>query len=271
VPELPEVETTRRGILPYVEGQRITSVAVRQPRLRYPVPRALAAELPGQDIRSVARRGKYLLFECTHGSLIIHLGMSGSLRIVSAGTAPASHDHIDLCLASGTCLRLRDPRRFGLVLWTRRDPARHRLLRDLGPEPLSADFSADYLYRYSRGRRQAVKTLIMDSRCVVGVGNIYASEALYQAGIHPARPAGRISRQRYQILVEAIQRVLEQAIDQGGTTLRDFYYGDEQPGYFAQSLQVYGRDGQPCGRCASPIRMIRLGQRASYYCPRCQR
>lgn len=271
MPELPEVETTRRGILPYVEGQQITSVDVRQHRLRYPVPRSIAAELPGQDIRSVARRGKYLLFECTNGSLIMHLGMSGSLRIVRADDAPTRHDHVDLCLASGICLRLRDPRRFGLVLWTRRDVMRHRLLRELGPEPLSADFSAEYLYRYSRCRRQAIKPLIMDSHCVVGVGNIYASEALYHAGIHPARPAGRISRQRYQILVEAIQRVLEQAIDQGGTTLRDFYYGNQQPGYFAQSLRVYGRDEQPCGHCASPIRMIRLGQRASYYCPRCQR
>lgn len=271
MPELPEVETTRRGILPFVEGQRIVSVSVRQPRLRYPVPRSLADELPGQSIRTLSRRAKYLLFECTRGNLIVHLGMSGSLRIVTADAPPTAHDHVDLLLASGDCLRLRDPRRFGLVLWTRTDVSRHRLLRSLGPEPLSAEFSAEYLYHYSRGRRQAVKPLIMDSHCVVGVGNIYASEALYLAGIHPARPAGRISLQRYQALVAAIKQVLTLAIEQGGTTLRDFYYGNERPGYFAQCLQVYGRQEQPCGRCARPIRMIRLGQRASYYCPGCQR
>jgi len=271
MPELPEVETTRRGILPYVEGQRIASVDVRQHRLRYPVPRSLGAELPGQCIKGVARRGKYLLLECTQGTLIIHLGMSGSLRIVEVGDSAAKHDHVDVCLANGHCLRLRDPRRFGLIIWTKRAVSRHRLLRDLGPEPLSEMFSADYLYQRSRGRRQAVKPFIMDSHCVVGVGNIYASEALFQAGIHPVRTAGRISAQRYLILVDAIKRVLEQAIDQGGTTLRDFYYGDDQPGYFAQSLQVYGRGGQACMRCATPIRATRLGQRASYYCPKCQR
>jgi len=270
MPELPEVETTRRGILAWVKGQQVVGVAIRQRQLRVPVSAQLVRELSGQQIQDVGRRGKYLLLYCETGSVIIHLGMSGSLRIVTAATAAGKHDHADICLANGYCLRLRDPRRFGLLLWTRRDPLRHRLLADLGPEPLGPDFDGDYLYRRSRGRRQAVKPFIMDSHCVVGVGNIYASEALFRAAIHPARPAGRIGLARYQDLAEAIRQVLRQAIAEGGTTLRDFYYGDEQPGYFAQSLQVYGRDGQPCVTCGAAIRQSRLGQRASYYCPACQ-
>jgi formamidopyrimidine-DNA glycosylase len=197
--------------------------------------------------------------------------MSGSLRLVSNGALATRHDHVDICLANAICLRLRDPRRFGLVLWTRRDPLRHRLLCDLGPEPLSPGFDAAYLFQRSRGRRQAVKQFIMDSHCVVGVGNIYASEALFMAGIHPAWAAGRVAIGRYQVLVDAIRQVLQQAIAQGGTTLRDFYYGNEQPGYFSQSLQVYGREGLPCLVCSAVIRQRRMGQRASFYCPVCQR
>ena len=270
MPELPEVETTRCGILPYVNGQRVVAVTVRQRQLRYPIPMRLGHELIGQEIRQVSRRGKYLLLASDAGTVIIHLGMSGSLRIVAAGTAAASHDHVDICLANKLCLRLRDPRRFGLLLWTRRDPLQHRLLRELGPEPLLSDFSGAYLFQRSRGRRQAIKSFIMDSHCVVGVGNIYASEALFLAGIHPARAAGRIALPRYQVLVDAIKQVLQQAIAQGGTTLRDFYYGDDQPGYFGQSLQVYGRAGEPCLVCAAVILQRRIGQRASYYCPVCQ-
>ena len=270
MPELPEVETTRCGILSSVKGQRVISVAVRQRQLRYPVPLRLKHELIGQVFDDVGRRGKYLLLACDAGTVIIHLGMSGSLRIVASGTIAGKHDHVDICLANDVCLRLRDPRRFGLVLWTRRDPLQHRLLCHLGPEPLAIDFDADYLFRRSRGRRQAIKQFIMDSHCVVGVGNIYASEALFMAGIHPARAAGRIALARYHTLVTAIKQVLQLAIARGGTTLRDFYYGDEQPGYFAQSLQVYGREGLPCLVCTTVIRQRRIGQRASYYCPACQ-
>jgi len=270
MPELPEVETTRCGILPYVKGQRVISLIIRQRQLRYPIPLRLKHELVGQVITDVSRRGKYLLLSCDAGTLIIHLGMSGSLRIAAAGTAAARHDHVDICLANDVCLRLRDPRRFGLLLWTRRPPLQHRLLRDLGPEPFAAEFNGDYLYRRGRGRRQAVKSFIMDSHSVVGVGNIYASEALFSAAIHPARSAGRIARDRYQALAEAIKQVLQQAITRGGTTLHDFYYGDDQPGYFANRLQVYGREGNPCPICATPIRQRQIGQRSSYYCPHCQ-
>jgi formamidopyrimidine-DNA glycosylase len=270
MPELPEVETTRQGILPYLKNQRIVDLTIRQRQLRYPVPARLAHELTGQVVVDVGRRGKYLLLACETGTVIIHLGMSGSLRIVAADTAAAKHDHVDICLANGVCLRLRDPRRFGLMLWTRRDPLQHRLLRDLGPEPLAPDFNGDYLFQRSRRRRQAIKPFIMDSHCVVGVGNIYASEALFRSGIHPGRAAGRIALTRYNDLADASKQVLLQAISQGGTTLRDFYYGNDQPGYFSQSLQVYGREGLPCLVCATAIRQCRLGQRASYYCPVCQ-
>jgi len=270
MPELPEVETTCRGISPSVKGQCVLTVTVRQRQLRYPVPSRLGRELRGQIIRDVSRRGKYLLLACDVGTMIIHLGMSGSLRLVSAGMPAGKHDHVDVCLASGLCLRLRDPRRFGLVLWTRRDPLQHRLLHHLGPEPLTTEFDGEYLFKRSRERRQSIKQFIMDSHCVVGVGNIYASESLFIAGIHPLRAAGRVSLTRYQVLVTAIKQVLQRAIAQGGTTLRDFYYGDEQPGYFAQSLQVYGREGLPCLVCATTIRQRRMGQRASYYCPACQ-
>jgi formamidopyrimidine-DNA glycosylase len=271
VPELPEVETTRRGVAPHVEGRVIERVIVRERRLRWPVPARLADSLEGARIESVERRAKYLLFRTGPGTLILHLGMSGSLRIVGAGTPPETHDHIDLVLDSGQALRLRDPRRFGSLHFTRRDPLQHKLLRDLGPEPLSEAFDGARLWALSRGRRASVKTFIMDSHTVVGVGNIYASESLFLAGIHPNRPAGRISRARYEALSAAIKQVLAEAIAEGGTTLRDFVREDGQPGYFRIRLRVYEREGGECVRCGGLIRRRVIGQRASYFCPACQR
>ncbi|MFZ5593605.1 MAG: bifunctional DNA-formamidopyrimidine glycosylase/DNA-(apurinic or apyrimidinic site) lyase [Pseudomonadota bacterium] len=271
MPELPEVETTRRGIAPYLVGRRIARVIVRNARLRHPVSPLLVREAPGQILQSVDRRGKYLLLRCPKGSVIIHLGMSGSLRVLPADVPPERHDHVDIVLDNGHMLRLRDPRRFGSVVWTRQDALQHALLCDLGPEPLSDGFNGDHLYRRSRGRRLAVKQFIMDHHIVTGVGNIYASEALFLAGIHPAREAGRIAPERYERLAAGIRQVLEQAIAQGGTTLRDFYNGEGKPGYFQQQLKVYGRAGQPCASCGRAVVQTRQGQRSSFYCPVCQR
>lgn len=270
MPELPEVETTCRGIRDFVEGQTVSQVVVREPRLRYPVPATLAAALTGQVVDTVARRGKYILLHCQAGTVIMHLGMSGRLSIVTADVAAKKHDHVDICLDDGHCLRFHDPRRFGAVCWTRRDSCQHRLLAALGPEPLSTEFGSDYLYQAARGRRLAVKSFIMDSHVVVGVGNIYANEALFAAGIHPQRAAGHISLARYDRLAAVIKQVLTAAIAQGGTTLRDFYQADSQPGYFKQQLAVYARADLPCIHCATPLRLFRQAQRASYYCPRCQ-
>ena len=270
MPELPEVETTRRGIAPLITGKRLKGAVVRDSRLRQPVTSGLADILKGEKIKAVSRRGKYLLLELEHGTLMIHLGMSGSLRILPAKTPPALHDHVDL-LFDGECLRLRDPRRFGLVLWFDTPAREHPLLSRLGPEPFVAEFNGDYLYNLSRGRRVAVKQFIMNSRVVVGVGNIYASEALFDAGIRPTRPAGRISRSRYVALAASIRRILERAIEQGGTTLRDFRREDGNPGYFSQELKVYGKEGEPCPECGAPIRNLVIGQRSSYYCANCQR
>jgi formamidopyrimidine-DNA glycosylase len=271
VPELPEVETTRRGIAPHIVGHQVIRVTIRQPRLRWPIPRRLQTELPGQRIEDVNRRGKYLLLHTGHGSVIIHLGMSGSLHVVDNNTAPQKHDHIDIAFDHGVVLRLRDPRRFGAVLWTTRPALQHKLLQSLGPEPLSEEFNADYLYQRSRKRRNAIKTFIMDSKVVVGVGNIYANEALFLAGIRPTVAAGRISRPRYQALVAAIKQVLTAAIHSGGTTLRDFTNSQGKPGYFQQQLLIYGKEGEGCPQCGADIRLIRQAQRASYYCPHCQR
>jgi len=272
MPELPEVETTRRGIAPFLEGRRLRGIEVRQPRLRWPVPvEVLARTLPGGTVRAVERRAKYLLLRLDTGTLILHLGMSGSLRCLHEPVAPGVHDHLDLVLDNGERLRLTDPRRFGALLWTEGDPAAHPLLAALGPEPLGEGFDGDYLYSRTRGRRQAIKTLIMDSHVVVGVGNIYANEALFRAGIHPARPAGRISAARCERLAAAIRGVLAEAIELGGTTLRDFHASDGRPGYFRLQLAVYDRGAEPCRTCAGPIRVIRLGQRSTFYCPRCQR
>ncbi|MGH8630263.1 MAG: bifunctional DNA-formamidopyrimidine glycosylase/DNA-(apurinic or apyrimidinic site) lyase [Burkholderiales bacterium] len=271
MPELPEVETTRLGIAPHVLGTRIEDVIVRDRRLRWPVPRRLAARLRGESFERIERRAKYLLFHTAGGCMLLHLGMSGSLRIVDGALPPEKHDHVDFVFATGQCLRFRDPRRFGSIHWTTSDPQRHRLLARLGPEPLSTDLNGGYLYRRSRRRVQAVKTFIMDSRIVVGVGNIYANEALFGAGIHPRRAAGRISAERYQRLADAIQAVLRQALRMGGTTLRDFVSGVGEPGYFGQELRVYDRAGSACTRCGGEIRAARLGQRSAFYCPACQR
>lgn len=271
MPELPEVETTLRGIAPHLTGHRIEELRVRERRLRLPVPPGIEGLVAGQRVEGLSRRGKYLLIRLTRGTLLVHLGMSGSLRVVPAGSPPGPHDHLDLCLAEGTCLRLRDPRRFGLFLWIEGDPAGHPLLAHLGPEPLGEGFSGDHLWRRSQGRRTAVKAFLMDARVVVGVGNIYANEALFLAGIHPGRQCGRVSRARYAQLAATVRRVLAEAIAQGGTTLRDFVQEDGRPGYFAQSLRVYDRTGEPCPGCGEPIRTRRIGQRSSFYCPRCQR
>jgi len=271
VPELPEVETTRRGIAPLLEGRRIERLTVRQPRLRWPVPRGLARRLVGETVQRVDRRGKYLLLRTRPGAALLHLGMSGSLRVVPAGSSPGPHDHVDLVLEGGQALRLRDPRRFGALLWAPGDPLRHPLLRDLGPEPLDAAFDGPYLHDRLRGRRCAIKPAIMDSHTVVGVGNIYASEALFAAGVKPSRLAGTLSAARCARLVSSIKQVLERAIAAGGTTLRDFSGGDGEPGYFQLELAVYGRAGEPCPRCGRALRLERLGQRATYSCTRCQR
>ena len=268
MPELPEVETTRRGIAPHIERQRVSGAIVRQPQLRWPVP-DLDQLLAGQTVRAVERRAKYLLLRFDHGSLIIHLGMSGSLRVLPANSPPRPHDHVDL-LFGARCLRLHDPRRFGAILWADGDPLDHPRLQALGPEPLSDDFTGDYLRARARGRRVAIKSLLMDGRVVVGVGNIYATEALFHAGIHPARVAGRVSRARLAGLVAEVRRVLGHAIERGGTTLRDFVNETGEPGYFAQELFVYGRAGEPCRTCGTVVRTRQIGQRASAYCPHCQ-
>jgi len=270
MPELPEVETTRRGIAPHVEGFEIVRVAVRNPHLRRPVPRDLATNLTGRCVSHIERRGKYLLFDMGTGTVILHLGMSGSLRVVSPNAPPGRHDHLDIEFVNGVCLRLCDPRRFGLVLWTRGAPLAHPLLRELGPEPLEDIFDGEYLFASTRRRRVAIKQLLMNARIVVGVGNIYVNEALFLAGVHPLRAAGRIGRARCIRLAEAVRTVLRAAITQGGTTLRDFYYGDNRPGYFGQNLRVYGRAGEPCPSCGAAIRQVTQGQRSTYYCPRCQ-
>jgi len=277
MPELPEVETTRRGIEPHLVGQRVSRVLVRDRRLRWPIPEDLDVRLSGQRIEAVERRAKYLLIRAESGTLIVHLGMSGSLRLVDAASPAAKHEHVDILLESGQALRYTDPRRFGAMLWSD-EPLAHVLLASLGPEPLGEDFDGDRLYRLSRGRSMAVKpfimdnaVVIMDNAVVVGVGNIYASEALFAAGIDPRRPAGSISRARYLKLGEEIRRILAMAIERGGTTLRDFVGGDGKPGYFQQELFVYGRGGEFCRNCGGTLREIRLGQRASVYCGRCQR
>ena len=270
MPELPEVETSRRGIAPWVEQQEVRNVIVRDRRLRWPVPVDIDNCLPGQQIHSVGRRAKYLLFDTDAGTAIMHLGMSGSVRIIDDDEPAGKHDHVDICFGSGKALRFRDPRRFGSLLWAE-NATDHALLRDLGPEPLSDDFDGEHLWSLSRGRKVAVKPFIMNAAIVVGVGNIYASEALFQAGIHPRRAAGRIAKPRLDRLADAIKSVLDRAITAGGTTLRDFHGGDGEPGYFKQQLDVYDRDGMPCRVCDTPIRVIVLGQRSTYYCKQCQR
>ncbi len=271
MPELPEVETTRRGVAPHVLDRLIVRVAVRESRLRWPVPDALAEELPGKRFTSVGRRAKYLLFDCGSGVLLVHLGMSGSLRITPENEPPGKHAHVDILFDSGKTLRYTDPRKFGSMLWHPAGLGEHPLLQGLGPEPLGDEFGGALLHGVSRGRKTAVKNLIMDSRVVAGVGNIYACEALFLAGIHPARACGRISAARYEKLAESIRLVLGEAIRAGGTSLRDFTGGDGRPGYFKHQLNVYGREGEDCVRCSSGLRELRLGQRSTVFCPSCQR
>lgn len=270
MPELPEVETTLLGIAPHMKDHAISEIIVRNPALRWPVP-VEVARAEGQRVVGCRRRAKYLLVDLECGGLMIHLGMSGSLRVCGPDDAPRTHDHVDIVMDSGRCIRFNDPRRFGALLWWDERPEEHALLRCLGPEPLSDGFSGQHLWRRSRGRKCAVKSFIMDGRIVVGVGNIYASEALFMAGIHPTRPAGRVSAVRYDALAAAIRDVLAHAIRRGGTTLRDFINTEGNPGYFARELLVYERGGSLCFRCGGPIRRKVIAQRASYYCPRCQR
>jgi formamidopyrimidine-DNA glycosylase len=271
MPELPEVETTLRGLVPHLTGQRIADVVIRHPQLRWPVPKNLPKLLRGQTIRVLHRRAKYLLLEFDHGTLILHLGMSGSLRILPVGTPTDKHDHFDLVLDNGKLMRLRDPRRFGAVLWHEGDVSQHPLLRDLGPEPLGKEFDVEHLYRATRNRNAAIKLVIMDSRVVAGVGNIYANEALFHAGIRPQLAAGKLSRERCARLAGEIRNTLRAAIRKGGSTLRDFVNSSGESGYFQQHYLVYGRAGEPCRRCGAIIKQVRQGQRSSFYCPRCQK
>jgi len=270
MPELPEVETIRLGLEPLICGDTIEAVEIREPRLRWPVEPDLPLKLEHQRVTDLTRRGKYLLISTTSGTLMVHLGMSGSLRYLPAPSDPERHDHLDLRFSSGARLRFNDPRRFGSLHFTTR-PQDHWLLKNLGPEPLGPGFTAEYLWRISRRRRVAIKQHLMSGRVVAGVGNIYANEALFRARIHPMRPAGRIARQRVTGLVEAVRAVLVEAIRAGGTTLQDFVGGDGRPGYFQLSLQVYDRAGEACGNCGTAIKHRTQGQRSSYYCPRCQR
>lgn len=272
MPELPEVETTRRGISPHIIGHTITAVTIRDLRLRWPVDPHLQNLLTGLRITQIRRRGKYLLLSLSDGqTLIWHLGMSGSLRIVGTKDAPMLHDHIDLTFANGQVLRYHDPRRFGACLLTRENPEQHILIAHLGPEPLSAAFTGEYLYQRARKRTTAVKNWLMDSKLVVGVGNIYANESLYLAAIHPLKAAHKLSRPKCEQLAVTIKQVLTAAIKQGGTTLRDFVGGDGKPGYFAQQLNVYGRGGQPCRSCSKPLTERQVANRTTVYCTRCQR
>ena len=275
MPELPEVETTRRGIAPHLLGQSVANVIVRNPRLRWPIPGNLPELLTGLTIQAVARRAKYLLLDCGVGTLILHLGMSGSLRILphrlmQSIEPPQKHDHFDLILSDQTVLRLRDPRRFGAVLWHMGDILQHPLLMNLGPEPLTADFNAQQLFEKTRECRASIKQTLMNSHVVVGIGNIYANEALFLAGINPKIAAGRIGMTRYEKLVQAVKQILQQAIEAGGSSLRDFVNSDGNPGYFQQQYWVYGRGGQHCKECDHEIKQIRQSQRSSFYCQRCQ-
>jgi formamidopyrimidine-DNA glycosylase len=271
MPELPEVETTRLGIEPHAVGRRIVALAVHEPRLRWRVPDDLPAQVAGQRILHTKRRAKYLLLELESGTLLLHLGMSGSLRVLPAETPRVAHDHFDIVLDSGNTLRYNDPRRFGSLHYTTGDPHEHPLLASLAPEPLDDAFDADYLWRITRRRRVAIKQLLMNSRLVVGVGNIYANEALFRAKVRPRRQARSLSRVEVARLARAVRTVLTQAIRVGGTTLRDYVGADGAPGYFRQKLYVYERTGQACRTCGAPVRQLTQGQRSTYYCPTCQK
>ncbi|MGQ3888413.1 bifunctional DNA-formamidopyrimidine glycosylase/DNA-(apurinic or apyrimidinic site) lyase [Legionella sp. CNM-1927-20] len=269
MPELPEVETTRLAISPYLINQIIKQVAIRNSQLRLPVSTELQKVCPGQKIEAVHRRAKYLILILSKGYILIHLGMSGHLRLVTASTLPDKHDHIELTLKNGVVIRYYDPRRFGLWLYLTEDPAGHKLLSHLGPEPLTDDFNANYLFKNSQGKKQSIKSFLMDNQIVVGIGNIYATESLFLTGIHPSKPAGMLTIEQLTKLVNSIKRVLQQAICYGGTTLRDFY-SLGNPGYFINQLKVYGRKGQACFECSTIIEGLKIAGRTSTYCPKCQ-
>jgi formamidopyrimidine-DNA glycosylase len=271
MPELPEVETTRRGLLPHVLGRRFSHAVVRNPNLRWPVPKDLDRRVRGEEVLAIRRRGKYLLFDLPKGHLLVHLGMSGRLTVVPEDLPPRIHDHVDLQMENHKALRFTDPRRFGAMLWVKSPAESHVLLEGLGLEPLDEGFTGKLLYDRSRGRKVAIKQFLMNGRVLTGVGNIYASEALFAAGIHPLRIAGRISLARYEKLATAIRVTLERALAAGGTTLRDFVSAEGEPGYFQNESRVYGREGKPCRVCGTKIRALRQGQRSTFYCPRCQR
>jgi len=273
MPELPEVEVTRQGVAPHLEGRIVTAVTLRHSGLRWPFPTDLAQRLRGRAIRSVGRRGKYLLIGFDHGTLIMHLGMSGHLRILARDTPPQKHDHFDMAVGK-QLLRMSDPRRFGAVLWHGHEEGgieEHLLLRNLGVEPLEPGFSAELLYRQTRNRSAAIKQVLLAGDIVVGVGNIYAPESLFKARINPKTAASRIGLARYEKLAQAIRETLAAAIRQGGSTLRDFVAVNGQSGYFQQNYFVYDRTGQPCRVCATPVRQIKQGQRSTFYCPNCQK
>jgi len=270
MPELPEVETTLRGIEPHIAHQTITNIVIRNPHLRWPVPTNLPRKARGKKLLQLTRRGKYILFHIDTGTIILHLGMSGRVRVLSKPEAPKKHDHIDICFSNNHYLRFTDPRRFGALLWTEENPDLHPLLAHIGPEPLTPAFNASYLHDRAKNKKVGVKSYIMDGKIVAGVGNIYAAEALFEARIHPETPAGKVSLEQYKALVTAIKAILKKAIKKGGTTLKDFKRSDGSPGYFSIDLKVYGRDGQPCVHCSTPLKLIRMGQRSTVYCPHCQ-
>ncbi len=270
MPELPEVETTRRGLIPHIIGRRITTAIIRHPTLRWPIPTDLQQYIQNQVLLSIDRRAKYLLFHFENGCLLIHLGMSGSLRILTENLTPAKHDHVDIVFDNDCILRYTDPRRFGAILWLGMHPEQHLLLKKLGPEPLSNEFTGEHLYTLSRNRKLMVKQFIMDQAIVAGTGNIYANEALFASGIKPTLAASNISLHRYQNLATQIKNILTTAIAQGGTTLRDFTNSDGKPGYFKQQLHVYGRTGLPCSRCQQILQEVRINGRSSVFCAKCQ-
>jgi formamidopyrimidine-DNA glycosylase len=271
MPELPEVETTLRGIAPHLAGQVVADVIIRNPQLRWPIPLNLPTLLRGHEVRHLYRRAKYLLIGFDHGTLILHLGMSGSLRILSSATPPDKHDHFEIVLSNGAIMRLRDPRRFGAVLWHEGNVSNHPLLAKLGPEPLLSEFNGEYLFEATRKRSAAIKQVIMDNHVVVGVGNIYANESLFRSGIKPQLAAGKLSRLRCNILADEIRSTLNESITLGGSSLRDYVDSDGKQGYFQQHYWVYGRAKEPCKKCGSLIRQIKQGQRSSFYCPVCQK
>jgi formamidopyrimidine-DNA glycosylase len=271
MPELPEVETIKNDVLPFVKNKIISNVVVRNAKLRWPVTRGLSKILVSQKIKDVMRRGKYLIFYCDKGSLLIHLGMSGTLTIVEKNTPAKKHDHVDICFANGFCLRFSDPRKFGCVLWVKGDPLKYKLLRNLGVEPLSCEFNSNYLFSKTCKSNRAIKLLLMDSKVVVGVGNIYANEALFRAGVHPETLVKNLSKRQCSIIVRAVKKVLADAIKAGGTSFKDYRKADGTPGYFQQKLLVYGRQGQPCKKCKTILQSMRLGQRMTVFCPVCQK